>query len=294
MYFPTAEISCHPVLPFAVAAAVSFFTSMGGVSGAFLLLPFQMSVLGYTNPSVSATNQFFNIVACPAGVLRYWREGRLLWPVALTIALGTLPGVFLGALIRLNWLPDPQRFKLFAGAVLLYIGCRMAFSLRKGGGPAKLPSNAQSKTLQITGNTLTRITFAFQGEEYIVSTRALMLLSLIVGLIGGIYGIGGGAIMAPFLVGIFGIPVYVTAGATLMATALTSLAGVCFYSLLSPFYPTMSVAPDWRLGLLIGLGGMLGMYCGARCQKFVPALWIKSFLVLVLLGTAARYILQAW
>ena len=135
MYFPTAEISCHPVLPFAVAAAVSFFTSMGGVSGAFLLLPFQMSVLGYTNPSVSATNQFFNIVACPAGVLRYWREGRLLWPVALTIALGTLPGVFLGALIRLNWLPDPQRFKLFAGAVLLYIGCRMAFSLRKGGGP---------------------------------------------------------------------------------------------------------------------------------------------------------------
>ena len=121
-----------------------------------------------------------------------------------------------------------------------------------------------------------------------------MLLSLIVGLIGGIYGIGGGAIMAPFLVGIFGIPVYVTAGATLMATALTSLAGVCFYSLLSPFYPTMSVAPDWRLGLLIGLGGMLGMYCGARCQKFVPALWIKSFLVLVLLGTAARYILQAW
>ncbi len=31
-------------------------TSMGGISGAFLLLPFQMSVLNYTAPSVSGTN----------------------------------------------------------------------------------------------------------------------------------------------------------------------------------------------------------------------------------------------
>lgn len=65
MYFPTAGIDCPPFLPFAVAMGVSFVTSMGGVSGAFLLLPFQMSVLGYVNPSVSATNQFFNVLACP-------------------------------------------------------------------------------------------------------------------------------------------------------------------------------------------------------------------------------------
>jgi hypothetical protein len=63
MYFPTAGIECSPLVPFAAALGVSFFTSMGGVSGAFLLLPFQMSVLGYTNPSVSATNQFFNVLA---------------------------------------------------------------------------------------------------------------------------------------------------------------------------------------------------------------------------------------
>ena len=96
MYFPTAGIECSPFVPFAVALGVSFFTSMGGVSGAFLLLPFQMSVLGYVNPSVSATNQFFNVLACPAGVWRYWREGRLLWPLTLVVALGTLPGVFAG------------------------------------------------------------------------------------------------------------------------------------------------------------------------------------------------------
>lgn len=73
MYFPTAGIECNPVVPFVVALGISFITSMGGISGAFLLLPFQMSILGYTNPSVSATNQFFNVIACPSGVWRYWR-----------------------------------------------------------------------------------------------------------------------------------------------------------------------------------------------------------------------------
>ena len=46
MYFPTAEIEVSPFVPPLVAFAVSFFTSMGGISGAFLLLPFQMTFLG--------------------------------------------------------------------------------------------------------------------------------------------------------------------------------------------------------------------------------------------------------
>jgi hypothetical protein len=67
---------------------------MGGVSGAFLLLPFQVSFLNYTAPSVSATNQVFNIVAIPSGVYRYIREGRMLWPLTWAVIIGTLPGVF--------------------------------------------------------------------------------------------------------------------------------------------------------------------------------------------------------
>lgn len=41
MYFPTAEIEVSPLVPPLVAFVVSFFTSMGGISGAFLLLPFR-------------------------------------------------------------------------------------------------------------------------------------------------------------------------------------------------------------------------------------------------------------
>jgi uncharacterized membrane protein YfcA len=94
MIFPVSGVEVNPIVPFAVALIVSFFTSMGGVSGAFLLLPFQVSFLNYTAPSVSATNHVFNIVAIPSGVYRYIREGRMLWPLTWAVIIGTLPGVF--------------------------------------------------------------------------------------------------------------------------------------------------------------------------------------------------------
>lgn len=315
MYFPTAGIDCSPFLPFAVALGVSFVTSMGGVSGAFLLLPFQMSVLGYVNPSVSATNQFFNVLACPSGVWRYWREGRLLWPLTLTVALGALPGVFAGALIRINWLPDPRHFRIFAGLVLLYVGGRMLWDLwfkRRGVvSPGRDNAARAERAFHAARDGKDRTTglerfcrvqvwnsreliFSFQEQKFAVSSRGIALLSLIVGLVGGIYGIGGGAIMAPFLVSFFGLPVYAVAGASLFATFLTSVAGVGFYALLAPFYPGLTIAPDWRLGLLLGLGGMAGMYVGARCQKFVPAAALKYLLAAILLFTAIRYLGQAF
>ncbi|MBQ7457448.1 MAG: sulfite exporter TauE/SafE family protein [Desulfovibrio sp.] len=289
MYFPAAEITTNPLLPFVVALGISFCTSMGGVSGAILLLPFLMSGLGYTNPSVSATNQFFNIVACPGGVYRYYKEGRLLWPVSATIALGTLPGVFVGALLRITVLPDPSDFRLFAGCVLLYVGLRMVRTLLTEQAVKKQENRQASIRMEKADGA--KIAFTYDQTLYTVSKRSLMLLSAVVGLVGGIYGIGGGAMMAPFLVSFFGLPVYVVAGATLLATAITSLGGVCFYTLLSTVYEGIQTAPDWRMGLCIGFGGMVGMYLGARCQKFVRAVVIKWMLALILLGTAIRYVL---
>ena len=129
MYFPVSGIEVNPALPLVVTFVFSFFTSMGGVSCAFLLLPFQVSVLGFTSPAVSPTNLIFNIVAIPSGVYRYIREGRMAWPLTWVIIVGTLPGVLIGAIIRVKYLPNPRAFKLFVGFVLLYIGVRMLYEL---------------------------------------------------------------------------------------------------------------------------------------------------------------------
>ena len=113
------------VLPFLVAFGVSTVTSTAGVSGAFLLLPFQVSVLGLTGPGVTPTNHLFNVIAIPSGVYRYVREHRMVWPMAGAIVVGALPGVVLGVLIRIRLLPDARSFKAFMGGVLLLLGVRL-------------------------------------------------------------------------------------------------------------------------------------------------------------------------
>ena len=129
--FPVSGVTTWVFLPPLVAFVVSFFASMGGVSGAFLLLPFQISFLHFVTPSVSATNYVYNIVAIPSGVYRYIREGRMAWHLAWLLVLGTLPGVFLGYYLRVVYLPDPRSFRLFVGCVLFYVGIRLLFETDK-------------------------------------------------------------------------------------------------------------------------------------------------------------------
>ncbi|MDR1857218.1 MAG: sulfite exporter TauE/SafE family protein [Desulfovibrio sp.] len=297
MQFAVSGVETSLLVPPLAAFAVSFLSAMGGISGAFLLLPFQMSFLGYVNPSVSATNQFYNVVAIPSGVLRYVREGRMVWPLTIAIAAGTLPGVFLGAYLRVAWLPDPRWFKVFAGLVLLYIGGRLVRDLLANGARNGEPRGVVAPplsgdcTVRVEAFSMQRIAYAFQGRTCSCPTMGVFLLSLVVGVVGGTYGIGGGAIMAPFLVAFYGLPVHTIAGATLMGTFLTSVAGVGFYSLIAPMYPGQSISPDWALGLLFGFGGMVGMYLGARCQKRVSARKIKWLLGAVIVFTGAKYLL---
>lgn len=316
MYFETAGIEVAPWIPPLVSLVVSFFTSMGGVSGAFLLLPFQMSVLHFTSPSVSSTNFVYNIVAIPSGVYRFIREGRMAWPLTNVVIVGTLPGVFIGYFLRVSYLPDPKTFKLFVGCVLLYIGVRLLYELtgkasagkvkmkaledkfkerakqirekQKGRVASGLPPEAVVKTVSVS---LRNVEYEFWGERFSFSTPGMFFLAFVVGIIGGTYGIGGGAIIAPFCVAVFHLPVYTVAGAALMGTFLTSVAGVIFYSII-PAKGGITTSPDWLLGFLFGIGGFVGIYLGARFQKFVPQKAIKLMLGIIIISLALRYITQ--
>ncbi len=316
MLFPVSGVKTYIFIPPLVALIVSFFTSMGGVSGAFLLLPFQMSVLNFTSPSVSATNFVFNIVAIPSGVYRYLKEGRMAWPLTWVVIVGTLPGVFIGYYLRVLYLPDPRTFKLFVGCVLLYIGVRLVYEItgKAKAGKAKMKAledkfkerakqiKEQQKSRVASGlppeavvkavsASFTRIEYEFWGERFSYSTIAMFLLAFFVGVIGGTYGIGGGAIIAPFCVAVFHLPVYTIAGAALMGTLITSVAGVIFYSII-PAKSGMVTSPDWLLGFLFGIGGFVGIYLGARFQKFVPQKVIKLMLGTIIVFLALRYISQ--
>ena len=316
LLFPVSGVKTWIFLPPIVAFVVSTFTSMGGVSGAFILLPFQMSYLGFTSPAVSSTNFVYNIVAIPSGVYQYFKEGRMAWPLTWVVIVGTLPGVFIGYYLRILYLPDPRAFKLFVGLVLFYIGSRLLYETtgkaragkaamseldkkfaerakiireqQRSQAAAGIPREAVVRT--ITFNLRT-IEYEFWGDRFRFSVPAMFLLAFVVGVIGGTYGIGGGAIIAPVCVAVFHLPVYTVAGAALLGTFLTSIVGVFFYSVI-PASGGVSTSPDWLLGFLFGAGGFAGMYLGARLQKYVPQKSIKIVLGVMIVSLALWYIIQ--
>lgn len=287
--FPVAGIKTYVFIPPAVAFIISFFTSMAGISGAFLLLPFQMSVLGFTTTSVTSTNFLFNVAGTPGGIYRYIKECRFAWPVALVIGAGIIPGVLIGYYIRVRLLPDPKSFKFFVGIVLLFVAVKLikdAWNHRTGGQEKSCSLGDRVDNVLLT---LKKTRFDFRDITHSFATGALLALAFAVGIVGGVYGIGGGSIMAPFLITIFKLPVYTIAGAVLLGTFASSVAGVAFYSLIS--VRGTVAPPDWILGILFGVGGLLGMYFGAKMQKYVSEKWIKFILGLIVFIIALKYIM---
>lgn len=81
----------------------------------------------------------------------------------------------------------------------------------------------------------------------------------------------------------------VVAGATLAGTFATSVIGIAVYSML-PVPGGGGAAPDWLLGSLFGLGGLVGMYAGAATQKHMPQALLRLGLGLLLGALGAWYL----
>jgi uncharacterized membrane protein YfcA len=249
------------VVALVAAFAIAVITTPAGVSGAVLLLPFQVSVLGTPSPSVTPTNLLYNVVACPGAMWRYWRQGQTGGPLTWLLLAGTLPGVVAGSVIRVYVLPGPVVFDFVVAAVLIPLGSWLALAPVNNAaatGRARLPR-------VVTG-----------------------LLAAVAGCGGGIYGIGGGSILAPILIA-DGRPASQVAPAALSSTFVTSLGGVVTFSLLSLSHQG-SIAPDWPTGIALGIGGLAGGYVGARMHARMPEALIRRLLALVVVAIGIRFL----
>lgn len=269
---------------FGAALVISFFTSMTGISGAFALVPFQISVLGIVGPVVSSTNHLYNLIATPGGIARCMREGRFSWPLLAVLASGTVPGALLGAWIRIRFLPDAANFRLFAGLILLVMGVRLLAGL-------SWPGRSVFRASGMAGHERDRLESSLTGSVQIAKlSRMLVPVSFVVGIVGGAYGIGGAVMIAPFLIGVLGLSFEQIAGALLAATFLTSLSSISAYQVLAHLNPVARSAPDWALGFTFGLGGLIGTYTGSRFQKKFSPLALRLILAGSILLVALRYL----
>jgi uncharacterized protein len=244
------------------AFIVSAIATPAGISGAVLLLPFQVSVLGTPSPAVTPTNLLYNVVSTPGALYRYWRQHQTGGRLALILISGTLPGVVAGSVIRVELVPGPRVFDLLIAALLLPLGIWLA---------ATRPDRNRDP--------------ARQARQ--IPAPVLVILACLTGCVGGIYGIGGGAILSPVLIG-SGRPASEVAPATLASTFVTSVGGVVTFTVLS--VSAGPVAPNWPTGIALGIGGILGGYTGARMQSRLPDTLIRRIVGILAIAIAVRYL----
>ncbi|ULR53993.1 TSUP family transporter [Streptomyces deccanensis] len=250
----------------AAGLLIATVTAPAGVSGAVFLLPVQLSVFGVPSPAVTPTNLLYNVVAGPGALWRYRRDGALRGDLARRLVLGTLPGVVVGAAVRVFAFPGPNVFRLLIAVLLLPLG------------------------LWLCLRALTPARHLRQPPAGELAPCTLTVLALAVGVIGGMYGIGGGSLLGPVLAA-RGLPVARVAPAALAATFATSLVGAAAYALLS-LASSGDIAPNWWLGLACGIGGLLGGYLGARLQPRLPERALRLLLGALATALGALYAAQ--
>ena len=203
------------------------------------------------------------MVATPGALFRYWRQGQTGERLALLLIAGTVPGVIAGSVIRVELLPGTRVFDLVVAAVLVPLGSWLTVTRPASAEDSGRPARP-------------------------IPAPLLLVLAAVVGCVGGIYGIGGGSILAPILIGTGRHPAQV-APAALATTLVTSVAGVITFALLSLHRPG-SVAPDLDIGIALGVGGLAGAYTGARLQSHLPDALIRRLVGVLVITIGARYL----
>jgi uncharacterized protein len=257
------------VLRFLAGFAVALCCTPAGVSGAFMLLPVQLHVFHVPSPAVTATNLLYNVVSTPAGALAFWRAGNLDRVLTTGLVLGTTPAVIVGVLLRSTWLASDEVFAVLAGAMLVGLGLRLARLVSKPT-PARDDEGLDHRRLP---------------------AGRLATIGWCGGLIGGIYGLGGAAVIVPWLVGVEGLSPRRMAGPGLVTTLITSLVGSLAFVLAAWLSIGNAAPPRWADGLALGVGGAIGGLLGVRLQPHVPIRILQGILAFAALAAGVRTLL---
>ncbi|HMT49648.1 TSUP family transporter [Dietzia sp. UBA5065] len=255
------------LVAFTAGLVIATLTTPVGISGAVFLLPVQLQFLSVSSPQVTPTNLLFNIVSAPGALWKFHRRRAFSDSAALTVRLlaGTVPGVLLGAAVRVFLAPGEDVARLLAVALLAPIGYGLVRPRRAGdaAGPGRV----------------SRWVTAHQRTA-----------AFVVGAFGGVYGIGGGSILSPLLVA-GGLTVGLVAPAALATTWITSVVGAAAFTALAPL-SAGTVSPAWGIGLACGLGGLIGGYLGVMLQPRIPERGLRAGLGAAALAVSALYAAQ--
>ncbi|MFC3041383.1 sulfite exporter TauE/SafE family protein [Virgibacillus xinjiangensis] len=260
-----------------IGLMTSFVGSLAGLGGGIIFVPSLLILSGYMEAFSWATPQVIvgmSLVAMVftalSSALSYYKKGRVDVRTGLLLLSGSIPGGILGA--WLNQFIETDQFLLFFGILMIIIS--LLFLFRRA-------------TLSRTSNKGRGVrTFWLDGRtyQYKVTFWPAFLLSLFVGTVSGLFGIGGGSIMVPAMILIFGLPAH-------LATA-TSMFMILFQSMIGAGTHIALGHIMWQYAVFFIPGAWIGGRLGASLNQRLHGRTLEWILRLLLIVIGIRMILQ--
>jgi hypothetical protein len=226
------------------------------IGGGIIMVPLLMALANFDQRRAAATSLAAIVPASIVGSTTYLLAGEIDLLAGFFIAIGGIVGALLGSAV-LKRIPIIWLRWMFIVFILL-VAARMV-----------LVSPVRGESLEFS---------ALVALGYV-------LLGLVMGILSGLFGIGGGIIVVPALIGIFAISDLIAKGTSLLVMIPTSAIGT------GANWRAGTV--DVRAGLIVGVAATTASIPGAALALALPARLSGILFGLLLLVVAAQLTVRA-
>jgi uncharacterized protein len=238
-----------------LGVAAGVLAGLFGVGGGVVLVPGMVLLMGVAQHVAHATSLAAILVTAPAALLGFALAGNVAYAAGLAVAAGAVAGAYAGAALMHRM--SAQRLRQAFAVLIVVVAVRLALPV-SGGVDA------------VAGGDLAALV-GYAG------------LGLCAGVLSALMGVGGGVILVPAFVLLFGMDQHTAEGTSLLVIVPTALMGAVRHA--------RHGYTDWRLGLPIGAGGIIGGLVGAQLALALQAVALQRLFAVFLVLTGLRMLL---
>ncbi len=253
---------------------IGSFGTLIGAGGGFILVPMLLIFYPQLGPEVTtAVSMAVVCVNAISGTVAYARSGRIDYKAGMVFAFCTIPGSILGA-ITVKYIPG-DIFNLIFGIMLVLLAVYLFYKNSAAGSQAAVALRSKGHTTHtITDKEGMTYTYSYNGKTGNV-------ISLLVGFISPLLGIGGGIIHVPAMVNWLKFPVHVATATSHFILAIMASVTVITHAAMGTYHNPDILNMVLFLALGVVPGAQLGAFFSHRLKSSVILQVLSGCMVLV-------------
>ena len=264
---------------FPLGFMVGTFGTLIGAGGGFILVPILLLLYPDKSPetitSISLAVVFFNALS---GSFAYAKMKRIDYKSGMIFAIATIPGSILGACTT-SLIPR----NIFNGVFGILLLVASVFLMLK-------PKNRKIMEGEPPKYYITRSLNDVDGILHVFSYNPVLgvIISVLVGYISSLLGIGGGIIHVPVLIHALNFPVHIATATSHFVLAVMSLSGTVVH------VASGILSKGIIQTVALSIGVLFGAQLGARLSNRFHGVWIIRSLAIALGLVGLRILIMAF